>query len=600
MSTPAPAPHDLSALREAWLAAWPAALASWSRFTRLRPPTLCLTGEEAEHEGLTSSFAMNRLADQSVVVSLPEVVRAGLQGYAHEVLAHEIGHHVLAPATLTDHGRMIARMRWGLPTREQMAPMVANLYTDLLINDRLQRSAGLRMADVYRALATGKGGGAAWAVYLRMYEILWSLGRGSLGGGATDDRQEGDALLGARLVRSYARDFLPGSGRFAALMLPYLLADDQSQAQLERLFDTRDAGRGGEPSGLSEEEQGERSGAVHPASEEAGDEPASDESQEAPAGPPRDSDNTAPSTGQTRQPFEYGQILRAAGLDLDDHEVAIRYYRERALPHLVPYPTRESPRGTDPLPEGLEPWQIGDPLDAADWLQSVLVSPYTVPGMTIVQRVWGTSEGAQPQREPLELDIYVDSSGSMADPRRQLSFPALAGAIVCLSALRAGARVQATLWSGTDQFTGTDGFVRDEHAILAVLTGYFGGGTAFPLHRLRDTYARRTRLDRPAHILIISDEGVSTIYDNDERGTGGWSVAQEALARARGGGTMVLNLPEHWDTFTGAGGLDAYVRIRRARDQQGWNVSRVSSWDDLIAFARAFSTLRYGKPESHG
>ena len=32
-----------------------------------------------------------------------------------EVLAHEIGHHVLAPATLTDHGRMIARMRWALP-----------------------------------------------------------------------------------------------------------------------------------------------------------------------------------------------------------------------------------------------------------------------------------------------------------------------------------------------------------------------------------------------------------------------------------------------------------------------------------------------------
>ena len=55
---------------------------------------------------------MIRLQDQTVVVSLPEVAAYHLEDYAVEVLAHEIGHHVLAPATLTDHARMIARMRW--------------------------------------------------------------------------------------------------------------------------------------------------------------------------------------------------------------------------------------------------------------------------------------------------------------------------------------------------------------------------------------------------------------------------------------------------------------------------------------------------------
>ena len=56
------------------------------------------------------------LQDQTVVVSLPDVAAYHLEDYAVEILAHEIGHHVLAPATLTDHARMIARMRWGLPT----------------------------------------------------------------------------------------------------------------------------------------------------------------------------------------------------------------------------------------------------------------------------------------------------------------------------------------------------------------------------------------------------------------------------------------------------------------------------------------------------
>ena len=68
------------------------------------------------------------------------------------------------------------------------------------------------------------------------------------------------------------------------------------------------------------------------------------------------------------------------------------------------------------MPEGLEPWDIGHALDAADWLQSVLQSPRVVPGMTTVQRVWGTSEGHEPKREPLDLDLYVDCSGSM--PKR--------------------------------------------------------------------------------------------------------------------------------------------------------------------------------------
>src|ERR1051325_3824503 len=128
----------LERLREQWLAAWPTALAAWSKFTRLRVPNLFLTQNEATREGLAGSFAMIRLQDQSVVVSLPEVAACQVTPFAVEVLAHEIGHHVLAPATLTDHARMIARMRWGLPTVEHFAPIVANLYTDLLINDRLQ------------------------------------------------------------------------------------------------------------------------------------------------------------------------------------------------------------------------------------------------------------------------------------------------------------------------------------------------------------------------------------------------------------------------------------------------------------------------------
>ena len=600
MTTPAASHTGLEPLAERWLAAWPDALAAWSKFTRLRPPELCLTRDSAKKAGLTGSFAMIRLTDQAVIVSLPEVLASGVQDLAVEILAHEVGHHVLAPSNLTDHGRMIARMRRALPTLERHAPFLANLYTDLLINDRLQRSAGLRMHQVYIALGLTRSQSSVWRLYLRIYEVLWSLPRGTLCAGPTEDRLEGDAWLGARLLRSYARDFMAGSGGFASLLLPYLAEDEHALDGQEPLFDTRDAASDSNPSGLAEGEA--EPAPVHPGrdprlNDELGNTAADSEANAEPQ--PL---SAAKASGQTRQPFEYGEILRAMGLVISDHEVAIRYYRERALPHLIPFPRRPLPTSVEPLPEGLERWDFGDPLEHVDWLESVLVSPHVVPGLTTVQRAWGTMDGQLPKSEPLDLDLYVDSSGSMANPQRLISFPALAGAIICLSALRAGARVQATLWSGKNQFHSTRGFVRDEPQLLGVLTGYFGGATAFPIHVLRDTFDKRGPTARPAHILVISDDGVSTAFDQDERGNSGWDVTRRALAQARGGGTFVLNLPARWQSA----GSDPNARdpalaaILRARDELGIDVQRVADWDELVAFARAFARKRYAAEAKRG
>jgi hypothetical protein len=576
---------SLIKLQTAWAAKWPEALALWSKFTRLTEPRWCLTAEAAVAEGLTESFAMIRLSDQAVVVSLPGVEAHHLERFALEILAHEIGHHVYAPADLSDHARMIAHMRWGLPTKEHLAGFISNLYTDLLINDRLQRSAGLSEASVYQTLGNNSTD-ALWNVYMRMYEILWSLQTGTLTNGQLSDSQEGDAHLGARLIRSYARDWLDGAGNFAALCLPYLLEDEGQAIQklLRGWRDMQNAGTGGQPQGLTEMDPGERSGAIHPAL----DPQLSGLGQAS----PKEAQGQGGSPGQTREPFEYGEILRALGLDLTAHEAAVRYYRERAASNLVRFPERVRPESTEPLPEGLEPWGIGSPLEDADWTESVMLSPHIIPGMTTVQRVWGTTEGSQPKREPLDLDLYVDSSGSMPNPQVTVSYLTLAAAIIALSALRVGGRVQATLWSGARQFQSTPGFVTDPQQILQVLTGFIGGSTAFPLHILRDTFARRGPADRPVHILIISDDGVTTLFEKDELNASGWDVAAMALKNARGGGTMVLNLHRAWQDIPD---------LARADAEQGWQIHVVRSWDELEAFARWFSALKYGEePRTNG
>jgi hypothetical protein len=44
----------------------------------------------------------------------------------------------------------------------------------------------------------------------------------------------------------------------------------------------------------------------------------------------------------------------------------------------------------------------------------------------------------------------------------------------------------------------------------------------------------------------------------------------------------------------------AYAAIIRARDEQGWNVSRVSTWEELLDFAREFSQRHYADPVEAG
>ncbi len=590
------------ALAAAWRARWNEAISVWSPFTQLSPPRFCLDAAEEQREGLSQSFAMIRLNDHAVVISLPQVQAYRLEEFPLEIMCHEIGHHVFVPGDLTDQGRLIARLRAALPGRTQHAGLLANLYADLFINDRLKREHNLKIDEIYRRINPEQQTSRIWILYMRIYELMWALPRGDLARGEIDARLEGDATLAFRLIRAYARDWLRGAGRFGALLYEYLDEPESQQLRkiLRPLLDA-EAGGGADqiPGGLTQMDEDEADGAIHPALDpelnalrEIGDEEGAADGEGAgesaePGSAKRA--GAAPSVrggggrGQARQPYEYGQILRQLGIKISDEEAARRYYREQATPHLIPFPERRLPKAEEPLPEGLDIWDAGSPVENIDWMESALRSPVVIPGFTTVERVYGVSAGVEPAREPIDLDLYVDCSGSMPDPRSQISYLTLAGAIIALSALRVHAKVQATLWSGQKDVLVTPGFVNDETAILNVLCGYFGGGTQFPIPVLRETYRGRTDRDRKVHILVISDDGVTTMFDRDEQGGSGWDIARMALEKAGAGGTFVLNLYNDWRKN---------ADLTRA-NEMGWHISSVRSWEELVAFAREFSRRRY-------
>src|SRR5690606_15953972 len=145
-------------------------------------------------------------------------------------------------------------------------------------------------------------------------------------------------------------------------------------------------------------------------------------------------------------------------------------------------------------------------LEKIDWLHTAIASPRVVPGITTLQRIWDEVPGDRPRTKPLDLYLGIDCSGSRLDPRRELSHPVLAGAIVCLSALRVGARVKVVLSGEPGTSVSTDGFTRDENQVLGVLTDYLGTGYAFGIHRLEETFVEKT--EHPTHILIVTDQDI--------------------------------------------------------------------------------------------
>lgn len=623
-------------LRSAWTAAWPEALAAWGRFTRLRPPRLHGAGEVS---GATS-FAWFSLGEVEVSIDLEQVAELGIDDHAVAVLAHEIGHHVYSPADMLTAGRMTSQVRLGLVDLDHRAGLVSNLWSDMLINDRLQTRAGVDMVGLWRRL--GPPQGEVMTLVLRTDEILWSLPAGTLSGPGPHHDAEAQVL--ARLVRAYADDPVAGAGGFAMVVRPFLARDtgEDGGQTVADLPCAQHEHPGTPVPGLATASDALRT-PVHPALD-----PRVVGARPTPADTTSPDDTTSPSpgpttglqrdpvagqsAGSTLTPADYAAVLQSLGVATDVESAAIAWYREHAARHLVPFPTTSTPSAPETLLGGLDPWETGDDLADVDWTATMLASPVVVPGMTTVQRHLDSTTSTETEDQPVDLDLYLDSSGSMPDPRNQPAPIALAGAVLALSALRSGARVQATTWSGPGQIAGTDGFTRDATAVMSAVVAYFGGSTSFPVQLLEQTHlddpgrtegragardltgdtVRASRLRstgshpsggafpssdggipsgstarrRRRHIAVISDSGVVSMFaehawrlpDDFEPLT---TSAARAVRAAGGGGSLVLNIQDP---------PDRYVDMA-----PGYAVYTVSTWEDVVPFARDLARTLWGQ-----
>ncbi len=581
-------------VRNLWAETWPEALSVWNPYVSLREPTWCISKTAAAKEGLSGSFAMIRLTDHRIVIDFSTVKEFKVEEFALQVLAHEIGHHVLIPANRYDNIGMFRRMRLALAGIEDRTPLVANLYADLIINDTLQRIHGLDMASVYQKMQEGtKIESSLHNWYMRTYEYLWGIKRGVLSGKKQSPQIDADASLAASIVRSYARNWLDGAGRYAMLAYPYLIKDadyQNARSELVRLLDAETCGEGSEiAGGMAEIDESILDGIVDPRSEAIGgadSKAADDETGEIKSSKPSwtEQQSSKGGTGPKQrylEPGSYIDLMRQVDPGVDENKLLIRYYRDIALPFLVPFPVENSAPLAEYLPEGTDQWEPGDPIEEIDWLETTMSSPVIIPGVTTRRRFYSEDTDSPSSQQPYNLYVGIDCSGSMKNPRLNFSWPICAGAIVSLSALRAGAKVMSCLSGEPGSFLETKGFVKTENDVLKVLTSYLGTGYAYGIPRLETDHLKTIK--GKTHLLIVSDDDIfSMLQAISPTGKLNFDVAEEALKNAGGGGTFVLHSNSNWHKN------DA-LRLKK----MGWTIHYVTNEQEMVSFARDFAQKFY-------
>ncbi len=180
------------------------------------------------------------------------------------------------------------------------------------------------------------------------------------------------------------------------------------------------------------------------------------------------------------------------------------YYMKLAQNYALPIRKRPHEKSGSLYPDRHVPWEVGRPYQDIDpWTSFGKI----MPGIT---QVWERREGEVAGEDEGTPDciVLIDSSGSMTDPRKHLSYAVLGAACACEAYLRNGARV--AVYNFSDAFAGgrrvlpySD--VRKD--IYATICHYYGGGTQLMVEGIEDL-----QTDRVPDIFLITDMQITNLH----------------------------------------------------------------------------------------
>jgi hypothetical protein len=475
---------------------WPRAQAYWSQFL--------LLGQPAE-DSKQPSIAQIDLLSRQISLNTDLILAKKLTGSVEALLAHEIGHHVRFPGTLQTQARLRILERTLIPFDDYS---VINLFTDLMINERLGAALKDQMVRVYQAFTSEPAfhGEGKWKCdplflfYLGIYEELWRLDAGTLIGPAMREFQGAFPSYRAEAIVLAQDLFTLGPNIYTQFLYLLSIATRYLRPLLEdrpKAIDPYQCGKG-QP---TPDDWGQ---ALTPSAREleairrAREEGWFDDDQGKRLEEAKDMES---------------RMSGLPGFGTADAtmvpEAMAAYYRQKAEVYLLrPPPQRR--QGEAHTPTTLEEWETGDSPRDIDWLATLTYRGGDLGAALPMKRARvAEDEGFDvPMWQP-RMEIYLDVSGSMPNPCLAVNAMTLAAQILSLGTVRAGGRVRALLYStGPLLFWG---WSRSETEISRFLMHYLGAGTEFPFEILHRS-VEECRDDQPIRV-VISDRDFDANFD---------------------------------------------------------------------------------------
>ena len=194
-------------------------------------------------------------------------------------------------------------------------------------------------------------------------------------------------------------------------------------------------------------------------------------------------------------------------------EIMAAYYRQQAERYLV-HPPPQRTLGDAVVPTSIDEWEPQDAVQDIDWLTTLLYRGEELgTALPLKRNKIAEFEGYDVPLWQPKVEIYLDVSGSMPDPRYTHNAMTLASQILVMGAIRAGGRARALLYS-SDHVAYWQ-WCRSEIELSRFLMHYIGSGTDFPFEKLQSS-VRESSEAQPIRV-IISDNDFDRNYDDHKQ-----------------------------------------------------------------------------------
>jgi hypothetical protein len=432
---------------------------------------------------------------EKIVDSLSDNPERGTRAIAKHEVGHRFCPYDIVTNIILKHNIEKALRGQQIPYSEKAAShAILNLASDMCINTNLVRRGDQDLPWTYQRLSIDKKKSKLWRVYGKSMELAWD--KPILPEDTKLKREEQEAA--ENLARLFERDFFDRDrwpelfSQYARTISPFL--ENEREDKSTQLSDI---------AGNIQETLDEQT------------------KQEVAKRLARIGSDGLPTNSEGMKDFK--DIMAGLGHG-DPTQASISFYDMLSDSYDVAFAKRPFGR---PRVNPFQPikWHASRGVDQLDVDYSAQVGGRIIPSVNAY--AWRTRRrerhGGFEEIVP-NLDLYLDSSGSMVNPIEQISLPVLAGFVASKKANRKGALCRSTNFSGGGQCT-TQDWTNNLQDVFRNLVIHYNGGTHFPVDVMLEGR-------NPRQVIIMTDTFVANSNDFAD-------AVREVKSRHEGNGVTV-------------------------------------------------------------